>query len=513
MTVQAQAQADYAELIGGDDTDPDLNEVNLFMDNPEDDFTPDEEIDENQVVYNASPTASKFHRCDKFVRGLAGPIGSGKSVACVVEILRRAQEQEVGPDGKRRSRWVIVRNTYRELQDTTLKTWNDWIPPDMRMWREGTMTSTIVADDVICEVLFRALERPNDDKKLLSLELTGGWINEAKEVPKAILDMLQGRVGRYPRTVRRGGKTFGPTWCGVIMDTNMMDVDHWWYRIFEEERPESWQCFKQPSGLSATAENIENLPKNYYQNLMVGHDQQWIDVYVHGKYGFIMDGKPVHPNFHTNVHVAPTFLEPVKGVPMYAGIDFGRTPAITFAQKINGQWRFLSEVVTQNMGASQFSKEVNKHINEHYREFKFAEITGDPAGEQKSQVDDNTPFDILYANNIHATPAFTNDVTIRRDTLGNLLLLNNMAGEPAILISPKCKTLVKGLSGGFKYKRVQVAGDEKFKDEPDKGMYSHVCEAAEYLLVGAGEDVAVVTPQGQHAGRKPKVKTALRRKK
>ena len=45
------------------------------------------------------------------------------------------------------------------------------------------------------------------DKKLLSLELTGAWINEAREVPKAILEGLTGRVGRYPK--KEGGKGGG----------------------------------------------------------------------------------------------------------------------------------------------------------------------------------------------------------------------------------------------------------------------------------------------------------------
>ena len=509
------------DLIGTEDPTPlpkfkkAIKKAEFQRDNPEEEWEDDDDdYNPNQVDYVASPTARKFHSSDAFVRGMAGPIGSGKSVACCLEILAKATAQERGPDGIRRTRWAIIRNSYRELQDTTLKTWNDWIPETMREWSEGKMTSTISFNDVVFEVLFRALDRPEDDKKLLSLELTGAWINEAKEVPKRILDMVQGRVGRYPRTIRRKGVVrFKPSWFGVIMDTNLMDVDHWWYRIFEEEKPDSWEVFKQPSGMSAKAENVDNLPPNYYNNLMVGHDSQWIDVYVHGKYGFIMDGKPVHPNFHTSVHVSEKTIEPLLNFPIYAGIDFGRTPAITYAQCVNGQWRFLSEVVTENMGASQFPKEVNRHSNLHYRHHEFAEISGDPAGEQKSQTSEDTPFDILYANGIHATPCHTNDVTIRREVLGNLLLQNTMAGEPAILISPECKTLIKGLAGGFKYRRVQVSGDERFKDEPDKGKYSHVCEAAEYLLLGAGMDMDVVTPSNKgHNARIPKVKKAMSRR-
>ena len=60
-----------------------------------------------------------------------------------------------------------------------------------------------------------------------------------------------------------------------------------------------------------------------------------------------------------------------------------------------------------------------------------------------------------------------------------------LVGQPAILISSKCKTLRKGLNGGYEYKRVNVSGD-KYKDKPDKGKYSHICNAFEFLVDGTG---------------------------
>lgn len=72
------------------------------------------------------PVSEAFHRDDSFVRGLMGPVGSGKSTACCFEILSRALEQKPSPDGIRRSRWAICRNTYPELKSTTIKTWMDW---------------------------------------------------------------------------------------------------------------------------------------------------------------------------------------------------------------------------------------------------------------------------------------------------------------------------------------------------------------------------------------------------
>ena len=43
------------------------------------------------------------------------------------------------------------------------------------------------------------------------------------------------------------------------------------------------------------------------------------------------------------------------------------------------------------------------------------------------------------------------------------------------------------MNGGFKYKRIKVSGEERYADTPDKhSRYSHIVEAGEYGLVGAG---------------------------
>ena len=52
---------------------------------------------------------------DSFFRGVRGPVGSGKSVSCCIEIFRRAAKQEPSPDGKRKSRWAVIRNTNPQL--------------------------------------------------------------------------------------------------------------------------------------------------------------------------------------------------------------------------------------------------------------------------------------------------------------------------------------------------------------------------------------------------------------
>ena len=47
------------------------------------------------MTYIPCPTPARFHADDDFVRSLIGPIGSGKSVACCVEIMKRSTEQKL----------------------------------------------------------------------------------------------------------------------------------------------------------------------------------------------------------------------------------------------------------------------------------------------------------------------------------------------------------------------------------------------------------------------------------
>lgn len=442
-----------------------------------------------EITYNASPTCSKFHHDDNFVRLILGPIGSGKSVACINEMLMRSFKQEPGPDGIRRTRWVIIRNTYSELRDTTIKSFQEWCPQTAGQWFVARNEFIFKMGDVEAEFLFRALDRPQDVKKLLSLEVTGAFINEAREVPKSIFDAVQGRVGRYPSAIQGG-----PTWSGVFMDSNCPADDHWFYKWFEEERDPTWSLYKQPSGLSPEAENLDNLPGgvDYYKRLMPGKSDIWIDIYVHGLYGDSADGKPVYPEYQDNIHAVQESEMPAvdPNEPVYCGQDYGLTPAATFAQKLGGHWYIHREVVTDNMGAVNFAKEVNDTITKYFTNCKVISW-GDPSA-PRSQSDESTPIQIMKANGIPTEKAPTNDPVLRREAVAQTMQSLAMDGKPVFTLSSACKTLRKGMNGRYCYKRVQVSGDEKYRDEPSKDMYSHVQDSLQYLMLGAGEGKQVV---------------------
>lgn len=76
-----------------------------------------------------------------------------------------------------------------------------------------------------------------------------------------------------------------------------------------------------------------------------------------------------------------------------------------------------------------------------------------------------------------------------------------MDGKPALQVSPKAKMIRKGLMGGFAYRRLKIAGSERYTDLPDKNVYSHPVEACEYALMGGGEGRDALRPAGRGRDR------------
>ena len=79
-----------------------------------------------EIKYKASPTGKMFHRDDTRHRGVLGPVGSGKSSMCVMEIFLRAMAQEASPDGIRRTRWAVIRNCFDD-QTEVLTESRGWV--------------------------------------------------------------------------------------------------------------------------------------------------------------------------------------------------------------------------------------------------------------------------------------------------------------------------------------------------------------------------------------------------
>lgn len=443
--------------------------------------------------YTPSKTFKKFHNDNSFVRGVRGPVGSGKSVACLMEIYIRALQQPPCKDGIRRSRWAVVRNTQPQLEATTFKTWIDWFPEEHfgKVKRSYPWTHTIrKPKDIELEVIFLPLDGDADVIKLMSLELTGIFFNEAVFLSKQVLDRATGRVGRFPK---REDVVGGDFYSGIIMDTNPPTTRHWWYEYAEINTPKGWKFFSQPSGLSAEAENRQHLPDNYYERQMHGKDQNEIDVLIHGKYGVTKIGMPVYKSsFNEDIHCVKN-LKVIPNTPIDIGIDFGNTAAAVITQKNPlGQRMVLQEFICyESTPLTLFAENLKKLLNEKYSTNPVT-CYGDPAGNGRDQQG-KTAFDLFRTAGLLVRPAPTNKPELRIEAVVKELttLVNKV---PAYVIDDdKCPVLKEGFNGGYYYKKLNVSGDELYEPSPEKNsLSSHVHDANQYVLCGTGSYNAII---------------------
>jgi len=434
---------------------------------------------------------------------IMGPLGSAKTTTSCQKILKLMMEQEPNAEGVRPTRFYAVRNTYSDLLTTTIKDWME-MAGELGTFTQGSkqppthkIKFTLPDETTVkSEVIFIALDRPDSVKKLRGSQVTGFWLNETKELDKAVVDMADGRHGRYPSMAAGGVK---PSWHGMIGDTNAPDEDSWYYEQAEEVKPKGWKFHRQPGGvilkkidgeeryvLNPQAENVNNLPKGYYENLMEGKRKDWIQTNLANEYGFVQEGKPVYPEYIDSYHCKPCSFS--EHTALNIGMDFGLTPAAVFSQRnAMGQVRVIGELVATRLGAKNFAREVKHFMSEKgWHKAHLGAITGDPAGNQGQQADETmTVFKMLSSEGIEATPAPTNVFAERRETVADLLT-KSIDGEPALIIDPSCKTLRKGLAGGYYFRRIQVVGSERFVEKPEKTPSSHVCEALQYDLLGQG---------------------------
>lgn len=449
-------------------------------------------------LYIPTNTGNIFHNDNSFVRLIMGPYGSGKSTLCCAEIVKRACAMPRWDNGQRTSRWGIVRNTSGELSSTTLQTWLTWFGElgDISKRQKPILNYRHSFNDgngiVNLELIFLALDREEDLRKIKSLELTGAYINELSEVPQGALAHFKGRVNkRYP------SRSFCPDdyWSGIIADTNPPDVDHWIYKDFELKSLDSYHIFKQPPGLIKDAngkwfqnidcDNSNNLATDYYTKLAEGQTEDFVKVFCLGEYGSVGFGKRVYPEFNSDSHAIDKIIA-IQGDPIHLGWDFGLTPACVVAQiSPRGQLRILKEYQGEDIGIRTFAQ--NIVLPSLQRDFPYNKIgisRADPSGIAGDDImEELSCIGELCSLGVNTHAANTNDLEPR---IGSVrYFLNTMIdGHPGIIVSREgCPGLIKGFIKDYIYKRVSVSGEERYKEIPHKNMASHKHDALQYIAL------------------------------
>lgn len=458
--------------------------------------TPIREPSMSDIVYTAPPTCARMMKSDAFGRLIAGPVGSGKTTACIFELFRRACEQEPAADGYRYTRFAIVRQTLKQLKDTVLKDIVAWLK-QLATYKVSDNTIYIQIDDIRSEWLLIPLDDPEDQRRLLSMQLTGAWLSECIEMSVDVVSPLAGRVGRYP-----SGPKGVPTWFGMIADTNMPTEATPWHEFMETKTPMDWQIFIQPGGMEDDAENLEWLPgqttetlklspndpirraagRKYYERFIRSNTPDWCERYVHARYGNDPSGTAVfRSTFKRSYHVFDN-LDPVSTYPLVVGLDFGRDPCAVICQPDHkGRMLVLEEIIAEDIGLElQMQTRIKPTLLLPRYMGHPVVIVGDPAGTQRSTLYEETTFDLVKREGLMAYPAPTNDIDRRIQAVDSWLLSQRDGGPGFLIDGGRCPKLVQALNGGYRYARMK---NGQRKPTPDKNEYSHIADALQYACL------------------------------
>lgn len=466
-----------------------------------------------KINYAASPTAAAFMKSTSFGRLFAGPVGSGKTTGCIFELFRRALEQDKAADGYRYTRFAIVRQTLKQLKDTVLKDIEDKLHA---VSRYKVMDNVVYVEfgDVKSEWLLLPLETAEDQRRLLSMQLTGAWMSECIEMDVNLVAGIAGRCGRYP-----SGDRGVPNWFGVIGDTNMPTENSDWHRFMTDDKPKDWEVFMQPGGMEEYAENLQwltqtpatlKLPEDdprrlaqgrlYYERLTRNNNQDWVRRYVHAQFGNDPSGTAVfRDSFKTSFHVREG-LEPNRFAPLLIGQDFGRDPcSAIFQMDTRGRLICLEEVIAEDIGLEGHIEKNLRPVLMQPRYFGIPIIIiGDPAGTAKSTIYEETTFDVLKRMGFQTVPAPTNDLDKRLRAVESWLLKQNDGTGSVLFDRDLCPKIIRGLAGGYRYARTRT-GVRKLL--PDKNEYSHPLDAVQYVcLMTHGRTHELI---GRHLRRGP----------
>jgi hypothetical protein len=433
--------------------------------------------------FEYAPTLWNFYNCDKRIAAVRGARGSGKSSACVWKLIRSGLRQAPNPiDGIKRSRYAIVRNTNSQLKDSSVRKTFEWLPEEYFGHYNKTDKNYVITafEGAEIEFSFRALDEPKDVRNLLSLELSGAWLNEAREIDKAIFTNMDASLGRFPAQ-----KDGGCTCPQLLMDTNSPEEDSWWYDYFEVLRPKDLKLqsiseqFVQPSARSPQAENVPFLIPDYYENLIIGKDADWIKVYIDNEYGFVKEGDCVYEGrWSDSLHASKEDLFYIKGFPIIVGLDIGGLcPAATIGQITpRGYLNILEEYFSEEMGIQRFAMNILKPLfATKYRDSKII-LTGDPAGMSRVPTDEKTCYDDLYEifPKMEIEPAYTNSLPARIGAVEYFLTTYIDLGTPSLQMDKGCKILRKGFNSGYVKDKL---------GNPKKNKYSHIHDSLQYLCL------------------------------
>lgn len=448
--------------------------------------------------FPSGPVARAFVLDPAPVSLLCGPWGSGKTTALFVKALLCSCAVPPSPvDGVRYARGAVVRDTYRNLETNTIPSWHERFPKEMGKWKGGSggepaahVLDFSLEDDtpLHLEVLFVAIGDHNVKQFCDGLQVNWCAMNGMDELPDELIGYMRPRTGRWPPPQHRPAdwKKYVRFWRKIMADMNAPELDNHTVRDFVTTPLPNHKIFIQPSGLTPEAENMDNLPDGYYQDLAAGKEDWWVARFIENKFGYSRSGKPVYTQFNPAVHVSKKTLVYDPKRTLVIGIDAQRDCcAVAMQKKFSGRSEWLREFIPpERTGAKQFGSWLAKELPVFFPEIGDFVFVLDPSAFDPNGMDDDFTWAEVFGRSFglgdewasYVMPAPTNNLEPRITAVGAVIAET----DGFILDQEGCAVLIRAFMSGYRFGDTKSFGDEALTQVPVKNQWSHVMEAGQY---------------------------------
>lgn len=413
-----------------------------------------------------------------------GGVGNGKTTGGVLKLGIMATEFPG-------SRWVIARQTYKDLMQTTRKTFDKVIPPH---WVKRDVKEEMTLANGT-EILWLHLDDMSEGT-LRGLEINGAFISQAEEIAPEMWEFLDSRIGRW-------GKSEWEAPCPSYIwgDCNPNGHDWIYFRFHPEAvgymHPTRAYYFGE-SGINRAM--LDKISPGYYQMLMK-KPEAWKRRWVYGSRE-IFEGQ-IHPDFKKELHVynADKFdpLDALNVKSIWGWFDYGLSAptCMLLIASCSGNVHFVfheyykrsspGHTITIAEHASNLKKIMQNCrypvrgvyadpsiFHESTRDRKIA--TTNVAQEYRecgiymTKADNNEASSIANLQELfHFNPDIKNPMT-------------GLMGSPRLFISSRCPNLIEQIQTQRHAEvRNPLSGEKEFTEERAEGIPDHAYDPLRYF--------------------------------
>lgn len=419
-----------------------------------------------EIAYAPLPSQARFHRSKARFKGFSGPIGSGKSQALCHEAVKLTYIN-AGRTG------LLGAPTYPMLRDAVQGTLFDILDSNKIPYEHNKGENTLTLLDTGSRVLFRAVE---EFDRLRGTNLAWFGVDELTYTQEDAWLVLEGRL-RDSKASRLCGFA---AWTPKGFD--------WVYRRFVAERVEGYEAV-----LARAFENrhlLERIP-DFYERLRRSYNEEFFRQEVLGEY-LSLGGALVYRAFKRAEHVAE--LETNPALPLMWALDFNVDPMCSVVVQMQGERaHVVDEIVIGRATTMEACEEFRRRFPPPLRGLA---IFGDASG-ARMQTTGTSDWEIIrqffrregYRDVSYRVPSSNPPVRDRVELVN--AKLKSAAGEIGLLVSSKCKELIKD------FEQVAYKPDTMLIDKDKDPKRTHLSDALGYLLWEVAHGMGEVGERGE----------------